>query len=213
MSKIKGSSVRLPVKVDSVRSRSVRGRSGWNRPAKLRLRGVTLIELMIVVAMVSVLATLATVGYRRYIANAKTGEATNLIGTIKSGQEAFKAETFRYLRVSPDLATPYPQGELSSVGTSKYAWEGGSPDSARKNFRTLGVSTTAPVLYGYAAIAGAANQDMPNLPLGFDTPTWPDPGGPWYVVVAMGDLDGDGINSGYASSSLTAEIVALRPGE
>jgi len=196
MSKIKGSSVRLPVNVGAGQ------------------RGVTLIELVIVVAMVGILATLATVGYRRYLSSAKTGEATALIGSIKSAQEAFKSETFRYLDVSNgELDVPYPQGALSDVGASKYSWEEGLPVPARKNFKTLGVSSTAPVLYGYATVAGAASDALPDLPLDFDTPEWSPPGGPWYLVVAMGDLDGDGKYSGYASSSMSAQIAALNPGE
>src|SRR6187455_3315193 len=113
MSKIKGSSRVFPRNVQS--------------------RGVTLIELVVVVAMVGILASLASVGYSRYIRSAKTAEATQMLGSIKSAQEAFKSETFRYLNVSQDLVTPFPQGDRD-VGKDKYAWEGGLPDSARANF-------------------------------------------------------------------------------
>lgn len=194
MSKIKGSSTRLPAR--------------WRR----RARGVTLIELMIVVAMVGVLAALATVGYRRYISSAKTGEATQMLGTIKASQEAFKAETFRYLDVSPDLETYYPQGERE-IGTAKYAWEGGEPSSARANFQTLGVNSSGPVHFGYACVAGGATEDLPELPLGFETPDWPETGGPWYIAVAKGDLDGDGEFGGFMTSSLHAEIISIHAGE
>ena len=64
--------------------------------------GFTLIELMIVVAIVGVLAVLAIYGVRKYIANAKTAEAKNSLGQI--GKDAASALE-REIMTSSVLAT------------------------------------------------------------------------------------------------------------
>src|SRR6188768_2495481 len=52
-------------------------------------RGFTLVELMIVVAIVGILAALAIYGVRKYMTNAKTAEARNGIGQM--GKDAVTA--------------------------------------------------------------------------------------------------------------------------
>lgn len=86
-------------------------------------RGFTLIELMVVVAIVAFLAAVAVPSYLKFHSKAKTAEASNNLAVIRAGQELYRAEYDAYLTCS---ATPavVPSGitaTWSAGGAAEFA--------------------------------------------------------------------------------------------
>ena len=72
-------------------------------------RGFTLVELLVVIAMVGIMSTLAVVSYRKIINSAQASEAKSMIQGIRVGEEAYKAEMLVYLSCSTSFSDFYPQ--------------------------------------------------------------------------------------------------------
>jgi prepilin-type N-terminal cleavage/methylation domain-containing protein len=160
-----------------------------------RLRGpraFTLIEMIITLAVISVLALIAGVGYRKWVISAHMGEAQDMVSNIRTAEESFKAENGAYLNVSAGLDPPNMYPQASPVGTVTTAW-GGTCGSCTGSWTSLNVAPSAPVVFGYAVVAGAAGSTVPSIP-------WNGPSAdlsamasqPWYIVEAYCDLDGKG---------------------
>ena len=60
------------------------------------MRGVTLLELMIVVVIVSILAAVAYPNYRQFVSRAKRNEAKAMLLEIAAAQERFYLQNSRY---------------------------------------------------------------------------------------------------------------------
>ncbi len=71
-------------------------------------RGFTLLELIVVIIIVGILATLGFTQYTRVVEKGRTAEARMILGSIRSAQEAYKLEKGNYTATIGDLAVGAP---------------------------------------------------------------------------------------------------------
>lgn len=117
-------------------------------------RAFTLVEVAVAVVIIGILAVIAVVAYRRKIAATRVTEATNMITSIRGGQEAHKAENGVYANVSNSITSYYPAAtpgaKVTQWGAPCSNCAGGDPNGWDK----INVHADGPVIFGYATTAG-----------------------------------------------------------
>ena len=112
---------------------------------KLRnTKGFTLIELMIVVAIIGILAAIAIPNFLTYQKKSKTAEAKTCIGGIKTSQLSYQTERDVYMTCSVLPANP--------PTASKIAWPAAGGGGG---FDTIGWRPAGDVYYAYEALPAA----------------------------------------------------------
>ncbi|MFH1856309.1 MAG: type II secretion system protein [Candidatus Omnitrophota bacterium] len=131
-------------------------------------KGFTLIEMMIVIAIIALLATIAIPNYLGFRTKAMTAEAKSNLGTLRTLEEAYSAEYQDYLDCDQ-----YP---AAVPAATTYTWNDAAAATVDSDWTTLGYSVKGAARYAYEVVRGSATT--------FD-------------AKAYGDLDGDATLSTY----------------
>jgi type IV pilus assembly protein PilA len=88
-------------------------------------KGFTLIELMIVVAIIGILAAIAIPNFMTYQCKAKQSEAKSILGALRTAQEVYYAENSTYATSSANLDFGVKGDRVYSI--TAVASSGGNP--------------------------------------------------------------------------------------
>jgi type IV pilus assembly protein PilA len=147
-------------------------------------KGFTLIELMIVVAIIGILAAIAIPNFLKFQAKSRTTEARTNLGAIFTGETSFYGESNQY-------------GNFTNIGwgptgTPRYLYMIGAVGTAPNGTTLVGKNISAdggaPTWSGNFNVA-TDNTGAPAVPVPPDNVVMPDPS--TFVAGAAGNIDND----------------------
>ncbi|OQW35138.1 MAG: hypothetical protein A4E20_09655 [Nitrospira sp. SG-bin2] len=124
--------------------------------------GFTLIELMIVVAIIGILAAIAIPNFLQYQMKSRQSEAKTNLQAIKTSQVSFQGEQGCYIGVRVEGAvmpvggtktTPFTWGQGALATPPPVQWCAGAAPLFVGNFNDIGFRATGNVLYHYGVDA------------------------------------------------------------
>jgi type IV pilus assembly protein PilA len=197
-----------------------------NRQRSSRTQGTTLVELMIVVVILGILAAIATVGYKRYVARARLSEANAMLAELSAKEQLYFMDIGAYVparaddnltQASPDeAATAFIPANPTAANFESARTPQTVPSPLPNAWSRIGLRPRWNQLYcTYLVNAGGAGQ-APHSGIG--STLWSaTPNVPWFYAVAACNLntaDGDSAPAGLPANAtflvLTHDSPALR---
>jgi len=182
--------------------------------------GFTLVELMIVVVIIMILAALGTIGFRRWVARARTTEAVAMLAEMNSKEQTYRMEfgTFLPLRADGNATLPSPDESTAAffpVSPSSSGFESsrtansiGNSATWPASWRAAGVSPRDTSLYcTYMTNAGGAGQAVPGAAT-FGAKLVTGTAAPWFYGLAACNMSGA---AGFPSSVTVMGISSSSP--
>ena len=156
-------------------------------------RGMTLIEMMVVVVILSILTTLGITGYKKLVYQARNAEAYQFLGAVRAAQNTYYQAFGQY--AGGDNWAEWPLGPYAVE--SRVDWGEVAQDPV---WQALGARPEGPVWFKYRV---RASDDPAQAPANVFRPR---PSGPWFQAQARGDFNGDGTTSLFEITSIRSEV-------
>jgi prepilin-type N-terminal cleavage/methylation domain-containing protein len=193
-----------------------------------RLRGFTLLELMMAIVILAVLAVVASASYIRYMRRARTQEAIALLGDIRIRQELFYQSNSRYACSDENCgcgpgaffpSNPDPTDPSNDLPvTAPYQACASATTYPQLAWCQLGLDPNGEYYFKYAFVGWDGQTTTKNDCDGITTCNGPnqancfalDTTRPWWFAVAHANLDRDPhvtMSTYYLSSALKSVVM------